>query len=195
MLSNALTHPVFAASTCYDLSLLFAVLHSLQVPQPMSAHRQYCKRECTCQEVYTRDSQTTTFCLDDAGTDVQWKDKARAAEAEVQKLQSQLAHVEHASRAQELTLDQLKGRLSDKVTREERLARRDAEAYARLKRAFLSNKGMNPSLCGFSILQHAGVCICEVYRIQRMVSCPLALVKGWEGLGCYLKIWQAAWAF
>lgn len=71
----------------------------------------------------------------------QWKDKARAAEAEVQKLQSQLAHVEHASRAQELTLDQLKGRLTDKVTREERLAKRDAEAYARLKRAFLSTKG------------------------------------------------------
>lgn len=71
----------------------------------------------------------------------QWKDKARAAEAEVQKLQSQLAHVEHASRAQELTLDQLKGRLTDKVTREERLARRDAEAYTRLKRAYLSTKG------------------------------------------------------
>lgn len=73
---------------------------------------------------------------------MQWKDKARAAEAEVQKLQSQLAHLEHASRAQELTLEQLRGRLSDKVTREERLARRDAEAYARLKRAFLSNKGV-----------------------------------------------------
>lgn len=77
---------------------------------------------------------------------MQWKDKARAAEAEVQKLQSQLAHLEHASRAQELTLEQLKGRLSDKVTREERLARRDAEAYARLKRAFLSNQGMSSCL-------------------------------------------------
>lgn len=72
---------------------------------------------------------------------LQWKEKAQAAEAEVQKLQSQLAHMEHASRAQELTLEQLKGRLSDKVTREERFARRDAEAYARLKKAFLSTKG------------------------------------------------------
>ena len=94
---------------------------------------------------------------------MQWKDKARAAEAEVQKLQSQLAHVEHASRAQELNLEQLKGRLSDKVTREERLARRDAEAYARLKRAFLSNKGMNPPMCGSSFLQHARcVDVCSV---------------------------------
>ena len=109
---------------------------------------------------YTHDGQTATFAFDlhsmtPSGPVMQWKGKARAAEAEVQKLQSQLAHVEHASRAQELTLDQLKGRLSDKVSREERLAKRDAEAYARLKRAFLSNKGINLSLCGFPILQHA----------------------------------------
>jgi len=45
----------------------------------------------------------------------------------------------------EVTLEQLKGRLSDKVTKEERVAKRDAEAYARVKRAFLTNKG-EPSL-------------------------------------------------
>lgn len=72
----------------------------------------------------------------------QWKEKARAAESETQRLQSVVGHLEHAARAQEQTLEQLKGRLTDKVTKEERLARRDADAYARLKRAFLTNKGM-----------------------------------------------------
>lgn len=71
----------------------------------------------------------------------QWKEQARAAESEVQRLHSHIAHMEHAARAQEVTLEQLKGRLGDKVTKEERVARRDAEAYARLKRAFLSSKG------------------------------------------------------
>ena len=72
---------------------------------------------------------------------MQWKEQARAAESEVQRLQSHICHLEHASRAQEGTLEQLKGRLADKVAKEERCARRDAEAYARLKRAFLVNKG------------------------------------------------------
>jgi len=72
---------------------------------------------------------------------MQCKEQARAAESEVQRLQSQVAHLEHAARAREVTLEQLKGRLSDKVTKEERVAKRDAEAYARLKRAFLTNKG------------------------------------------------------
>lgn len=72
---------------------------------------------------------------------MQWREQARAAEGEVQRLHSQVAHLQHAARAQEVTLEQLRGRLTDKVTREERLAKRDAEAYARLKRAFLANKG------------------------------------------------------
>ena len=72
---------------------------------------------------------------------MQWKEQARAAESEVQRLHSHVTHQEHAARARELTLEQLKGRLSDKVTKEERVAKRDAEAYARLKRAFLTNKG------------------------------------------------------
>jgi len=76
---------------------------------------------------------------------MQWKEQARAAESEVQRLQSHVAHLEHAARAREVTLEQLKGRLSDKVTKEERVAKRDVEAYARLKRAFLTNKG-DPSL-------------------------------------------------
>lgn len=76
---------------------------------------------------------------------MQWKEQARAAESEAQRLQSHVAHLEHAARAREVTLEQLKGRLSDKVTKEERVAKRDAEAYARLKRAFLTNKG-EPSL-------------------------------------------------
>ena len=73
---------------------------------------------------------------------LQWKQKAEAAEGEVQKLRSQVTQLEHTTRAQEVTLEQLKGRLSDKVTKEERVAKRGAEAYARLKRAFLSNKGL-----------------------------------------------------
>ena len=72
---------------------------------------------------------------------MQWKEQARAAESEVPRLQSRICHLEHASRAQETTLEQLKGRLADKVAKEERCARRDAEAYARLKRALLINKG------------------------------------------------------
>ncbi|KAL3157009.1 hypothetical protein ABBQ38_001262 [Trebouxia sp. C0009 RCD-2024] len=103
-----------------------------------TSHRQ---REAEVQEWMESASQSDRGFEEAQAKSNLWKDKARAAEAEVQKLQSQLAHLEHASRAQELTLEQLRGRLSDKVTREERLARRDAEAYARLKRAFLSNKG------------------------------------------------------
>ena len=104
---------------------------------------------------------------------MQWKDKAKAAEGEVQKLHSQLAHWQHAARAQELTLEQLKGRLSDKVTREERLARRDAEAYARLKRAFLSNKGRSLSLN----LSHSHFVSCKMHayavdQLQGTVPCP-----------------------
>lgn len=72
---------------------------------------------------------------------MQWKEQARAAESEAQRLQSHVAHLEHAARAREVTLEQLKGRLSDKITKEERVAKRDAETYARLKRAFLTNKG------------------------------------------------------
>ncbi|KAA6411758.1 MAG: hypothetical protein FRX49_13801 [Trebouxia sp. A1-2] len=75
----------------------------------------------------------------------QWKEQARAAESEVQRLQSHVAHLQHAARAQEVILEQLKGRLGDKVTKEERVAKRDAEAYARLKRAFLTNKGEGSS--------------------------------------------------
>lgn len=82
----------------------------------------------------------------------------------MQKLRSQLAHMEHASRAQELTLDQLKDRLSDKVNREERLARRDAEAYARLKRAFLSNKGMDLSLW---VLLFAACMVCASVKCTK----------------------------
>lgn len=136
-----------------------------------------------------------TLCI------LQWKDKARAAEAEVQKLQSQLAHVEHASRAQELTLDQLKGRLSDKVTREERLARRDAEAYARLKRAFLSNRGV-PFL--ILVFWSPSVARCKVCARCVLSSGPntkqnsiisLGIDEGLADVGCYLTTQQAAWPF
>ena len=59
----------------------------------------------------------------------------------MQRLQSHIAYLEHSARAQEVTLEQLKGRLTDKVTKEERTAKRDAEAYARIKKAYLTNKG------------------------------------------------------
>ena len=72
---------------------------------------------------------------------MQWKEQARAAEGEAQRLHSRVCHLEHAARAQEGTLEQMKDRLADKVAKEERCARRDAEAYARLKRAFLIHKG------------------------------------------------------
>lgn len=62
-------------------------------------------------------------------------------------LRNQIAHLEHAARAQEVVVERLKGAIRDRVTKEERLAKRDAEAYARLKRAFIASKGGVPTHC------------------------------------------------
>ena len=111
----------------------------------------------------------------------QWKEKARAAECETQRLQSVVTHLEHAARAQELTLEQLKGRLSDKVTKEERLARRDADAYARLKRAFLANKGLGIFCKAIAQKMHAHACLCRKRTLTHkglMAFCKGIIQKG-----------------
>ena len=60
------------------------------------------------------------------------------------RLHGYIAQVDHASRAKEATIQRLKERLADGVARAERLARRDAEAYARLRGAHLASRGDLP---------------------------------------------------
>lgn len=77
----------------------------------------------------------------------------------MQQLQGQVAHLQHTARAQEGTLEQLKGHLADKVAKEERAAKRDAEAYARLKRAYLTNKGHRAAMHAVGFFQHHISCM------------------------------------
>ena len=72
---------------------------------------------------------------------MQLKEQAKELEGEAAQLRNQIAHLHHAARAQEVVVERLKSAIRDRVTKEERLAKRDAEAYARLKRAFIANKG------------------------------------------------------
>ena len=72
---------------------------------------------------------------------LQLKERVRGLECEVGQLQNHIVQLEHSARAHEMGVERLKGALRDRVTREERLSKRDAEAYSRLKRAFVSSKG------------------------------------------------------
>ena len=76
---------------------------------------------------------------------LQLKERVRGLESEVSQLQNHIVQLEHAARAHEMSVERLKGALRDRVTREERLSKRDAEAYSRLKRAFISSKGTHVS--------------------------------------------------
>ena len=75
---------------------------------------------------------------------LQTKQQLQRVEAEVSRLHGYIAQLDHASRAKEATIQQLKERLADGVARAERLARRDAEAYARLRGAHLASRGDLP---------------------------------------------------
>ncbi len=88
-------------------------------------------------------AQNPTSCL--VGLlHMQTKQQLQRVEAEVSRLHGYIAQLDHASRAKEATIQQLKERLADGVARAERLARRDAEAYARLRGAHLANRGGPP---------------------------------------------------
>ena len=75
---------------------------------------------------------------------LQTKQQLQRVEAEVSRLHGYIAQLDHGSRAKEATIQQLKERLADGVARAERLARRDAEAYARLRSAHLASRGELP---------------------------------------------------
>lgn len=73
---------------------------------------------------------------------LQLRERAKGLESELGQLQAHIVQCEHVARAHEMTVEKLKGALRDKVNREERVSKRDAEAYSRLKRAFVSSKGV-----------------------------------------------------
>ena len=95
-------------------------------------------------------------------------------------------------------VERLKGALRDRVTREERLSKRDAEAYSRLKRAFISGKGTQTVMMHLVELQRrrdfllqgmirASVCACSYTALSRIDKIPV-VANFWKCAFCCLQV-------
>lgn len=71
----------------------------------------------------------------------QLREEVRRLEGEAATLRLAVVQAEHAARAKEAAAEQLLGQLEAKVKAEERLEKRSAAAYARIKRAIASSRG------------------------------------------------------
>ena len=74
------------------------------------------------------------FCL-------QARQQLQEAEGGSAQLRQQLTQAQHSGRGNEALAEKLRERLADRIQAEDRRARRDAEAYARLQRAMSVAKG------------------------------------------------------